>query len=141
MSSHSQLGERPEWADAAVVIYDGECPFCSRFVAFQRLRESIGPVTLIDARQRPDLVRDFEAAGMPLDQGMALIMGGQVYYGADCINRLALLSSRSGVFNRLNALIFQSPTVSRLLYPALRAGRNATLRILGHSKLTESLDR
>ena len=141
MSSQSQLGKRAEWADAAVLIYDGECPFCSRFVTFQRLRESIGPVTLIDARQRPDLVRDFEAADMPLDQGMALIMGGQVYYGADCVNRLALLSSRSGLFNRLNAIIFHSPAVSRLLYPALRAGRNLTLRILGRSKLTDGLDR
>ncbi|UXN74092.1 DUF393 domain-containing protein [Devosia sp. A8/3-2] len=123
------------------MVYDGQCPFCSRFVTYQRLRESIGPLLLIDARQRPDLVREFEAVDMPLDQGMALIMGGRVYYGADCINRLALLSSRSGLFNKLNAVIFHSPTVSWLLYPVLRAGRNLTLRLLGHRKLTDELDR
>jgi predicted DCC family thiol-disulfide oxidoreductase YuxK len=141
MSSPSNLADRSEWADTTVVIYDGECPFCSRFVTYQRLRESIGPLKLIDARQRPDLVREFAAADMPLDQGMALIMGGQVYYGADCVNRLALLSSRSGLFNKLNALIFHSPTVSRLLYPVLRAGRNLTLRVLGYSKLIAEPDR
>jgi hypothetical protein len=51
-----------------------------------------------------------------------------------------LLSSRSGLFNKLNALIFHSPTVSRLLYPLLRAGRNLTLRLLGHRKLTDEID-
>ena len=140
MSSLSKLGERPEWAGKAVVIYDGECPFCSRFVAFQQLREALNALQLVDARERPDLVREFEAAGMPLDQGMALVLNGEVYYGADCLNRLALMSSRNDAFNKLNAAIFHSPTVSRLLYPILRAGRNLTLRLLGKRSLKDTFE-
>ena len=31
------------------LIYDGNCPFCSNYVRFTRLRENIGSVDLIDA--------------------------------------------------------------------------------------------
>jgi len=48
---------------------------------------------------------------------------------------LALLSTPSSGFNRLNAALFRSPTASRLLYPVLRAGRNAVLRLLGRGKI------
>lgn len=139
MSFPSSLSERAEWQGKTVVVYDGHCPFCARYVAYQRLRETLGNVALVDARQRPDLVRDFEQAGLPLDNGMALIMNGAVYYGADCMNRLALMSSRSGLFNKLNAAIFRSPSVSRVLYPALRGFRNLTLRVLRHKALSDSV--
>lgn len=135
MRSSFDSAAHPEWAGKAIVIYDGDCPFCSNYVKFQRLRETLGNVMLIDARTEPGLVTEFERAGLPLDEGMALIMDGRVYYGADCVNRLAMLSSRNGVFNRMNAMIFRSPTVSRLLYPPMKFGRNITLRLLGRKKL------
>jgi hypothetical protein len=46
-----------------------------------------------------------------------------------------MLTSGSDTFNRMNAAIFRSPTLSRLFYPILRAGRNATLRALGRTKV------
>jgi hypothetical protein len=46
-----------------------------------------------------------------------------------------MLSSRSSLFNRINAAIFRSPQLSRWLYPGLRAGRNAALRILSRSQI------
>ncbi|UPA25211.1 thiol-disulfide oxidoreductase DCC family protein [Shinella oryzae] len=136
MNSNFDLGAHPEWEGKSVVIYDGECPFCSNYVKFQRLRETLGNVLLLDARAVPGLVREFEAAGKPLDDGMVLIMGGRIYYGADCVNRLALLSSRRGWFNKLNALIFSSPTVANVLYPFMKFGRAMVLRVLGRKKLT-----
>lgn len=51
------------------------------------------------------------------------------------MNLLALLSTPSSTFNRVNGLIFRSPTASRILYPVLRAGRNATLRLLGRRRI------
>ncbi|WP_425335560.1 DCC1-like thiol-disulfide oxidoreductase family protein [Rhizobium leguminosarum] len=127
-----------EWKGKNVLIYDGECPFCSQFVAFQRIRSALGSLTLVDARENPGLVADFEMAGKPLDEGMALVIGEDIYYGADCLNRLALMSSGSGFFNRMSALVFKSPMVSRMLYPALKAGRRVTLMILGKRKLGPS---
>lgn len=125
----------PDWASKIIVIYDGQCPFCSQFVILQRLRSALGNLTLVDARQHPAIVADFAAAGMPLDDGMVLAMRGDIYYGAECLTRLALMSSKSGIFNRINALMFRSSLVSRCLYPILKAGRRLTLTLMGKSRL------
>ncbi|WP_371731845.1 DCC1-like thiol-disulfide oxidoreductase family protein [Ruegeria sp. HKCCA6707] len=122
--------------DETVLIYDGDCPFCSRYVAMVRLKEAIGPVNLVDARNGGDVVEQILAKGLDLDDGMVLLFNGDYYHGAECIHRLALLSTRSGLFNRLNALVFRSPTMSRVLYPVLRFGRNTVLRLLGRQKIS-----
>jgi predicted DCC family thiol-disulfide oxidoreductase YuxK len=123
-------------ARAPVLVYDGECPVCSAYVRYVRIRESVGELTLVNARSDDGpWVRRIKEEGLDLDEGMVLIYGDRFYHGADCIHMLALLSSPSGFFNRINALIFKSPTLSKLLYPVLRAGRNLLLRLLGRSKL------
>jgi hypothetical protein len=66
---------------------------------------------------------------------MVLIYGGHFYHGADCIHMLALLSSPSGLFNRVNSAIFRSPGLAKVLYPALRLGRNTLLLLLGKKRL------
>ena len=38
------------------LLYDGDCPLCSRFVAMTRLRETLPSFHLIDARDNPQLV-------------------------------------------------------------------------------------
>ncbi|MGF1553065.1 MAG: DCC1-like thiol-disulfide oxidoreductase family protein [Paracoccaceae bacterium] len=113
------------------LLYDGECPFCSAYVGMLRLRDSIGPVRLIDAREGGPELAEVRAAGYAIDQGMAFKLDGRIHHGDDCIHRLALLTTPSGSFNRLNAWIFRSETRSRLLYPVLRRGRNAVLYLLG----------
>lgn len=120
---------------SARIIYDGDCPFCSAYVRMLRLRESIGPVDLVNAREHPEVAKEMHRLGAPLDDGMVLELGGKRYHGDACVQRLALLSTRSGVFNRLNAAIFSRPHLTRILYPVMRAGRNATLRLLGVKKL------
>jgi predicted DCC family thiol-disulfide oxidoreductase YuxK len=117
------------------VVYDGDCPFCSAYVNLLRLREAVGPVELLDARKNHPVVRMVEERGVVLDQEMALVMGDAVYSGGDCINRLALMSTPSGFFNRINAALFSSPRLSRLAYPFLRTGRNLALKVLGRKPI------
>ena len=124
---------RPE--PKAWIIYDGQCPFCSRYVEFVRLRDSLGRVELVDARDGGPIVDEAVSAGLDLDDGVVLKLGDRLYHGDECIHMLALLSTRSGAFNRINGAIFSSRRASRLLHPLLRAGRNATLRLLGRSKM------
>ena len=33
------------------LLYDGECPFCTRYVHYTRLKDAAGAVRLIDARE------------------------------------------------------------------------------------------
>jgi predicted DCC family thiol-disulfide oxidoreductase YuxK len=117
------------------LVYDGECPVCSAYVRVSRLRESVGSVKLINARDGGPVVAQIVAAGLDLDEGMVLWYGGRFYHGADCIHMMAALSSASGFLNRLNASLFRSPRVARALYPTLRFGRNTLLRILGRTPL------
>jgi predicted DCC family thiol-disulfide oxidoreductase YuxK len=121
----------------AWLVYDGECPFCSAYVKYMRVRDGVGQLHLIDARAGSRLVQEIRAAGYDLNDGMVLKVGNSYYHGADCVHALALLSSRSSLFNRLNAAIFASPRLSRIVYPILRAGRNATLRLLGRTKIVQ----
>lgn len=119
----------------AWIVYDGDCPFCTRYVRLLRLRESAGNVALVNARDGGPLVDEIRAAGLDLNEGMVLKLGGRLYHGDECMHRLALMSTPSTLFNRINGSVFRSPTVSRLLYPLLRTGRNLTLRLLGRQRL------
>ena len=130
-------------ADAAKlqIVYDGECPFCTGYVRMLRLREAAGTVELIDARSDHPLVREIVRAGIDLDEGMVVKLGQRLYHGGDCLHVLALLSTRTGLFNRAMAALFRSATLSRALYPTLRAGRNAALRILGRKPIGSTAGR
>jgi predicted DCC family thiol-disulfide oxidoreductase YuxK len=123
-------------APTAWLVYDGECPFCSAYIRFLRFRKSAGAVELIDARSGGPVVDEIVAAGLDLDEGMVLKMGGRFYHGDDCIHALALMSGGSTVFNRLNAWVFKSPARARWLYPMLRVGRNTALRLFGRRTLS-----
>ena len=118
-----------------LLVYDKECPVCDNYCRLVRIEESAGELKLIDARESSEVLDEITALGLDIDQGMALKTEGEIYYGADAIHALALISSRSSVFNRLNYLMFFSKRVSRVLYPALRGGRNLLLKILGKTKI------
>jgi predicted DCC family thiol-disulfide oxidoreductase YuxK len=137
MDSNSLQAERPAGAGdkGATIVYDGGCPFCSAYVRLVRLREAVGPVKLVDAREGGPVVDEIAAAKLDLDDGMVLKLDGVLYHGDECLNRLALLSTPSGAFNRINAWMFRNPLAAKLAYPVLRAGRNLALRLLGREKL------
>src|SRR5215469_9751792 len=120
------------------IVYDGECPFCSRYVKMLRLRDTIGPTGLVNARSAHPVVEFLRAKHVDLDNGMAFVYNGVVAVGDECIHKIALLSTASDRFNRLNRWIFRSETRSRLVYPVLRCGRNTTLRLLGRRKIARS---
>ncbi len=113
------------------IYYDGDCPFCTDYVRFLRLKDSVGTPALVNLRETPGERATLEAEGFDLDRGMVADIRGTRYEGADALSALALLTTPSGVFNRTTSWLFSSPTVARFGYPILRAGRNAVLTILG----------
>ena len=117
------------------LVYDTQCPVCHTYCTMVRIRESFGELQLLDARQGGELVDEITARGWDIDQGMVLKLDQELYYGADAIHALSLISSRSGIFNRFNYWIFKHPLLAKLFYPVLRACRNALLKVLGRSKI------
>lgn len=124
----------PEVRDI-LLVYDKECPACGYYSEHSRIRESVGNLVLLNARDGGLVMDEITAAGLDIDQGMVLKVGNELYHGADAIHAMALMSTRSGMFNRLCHHLFRSKRVAALLYPVLRGGRNLLLRILGRSKV------
>jgi predicted DCC family thiol-disulfide oxidoreductase YuxK len=117
------------------LLYDGDCPICNRYVTMLRLREQFGGLTLLDARQpSPERTR-VEQLGLDLNRGFALFVDEKLYFGDKAIHALALMSSGSGLFNRLNHYIFRHKEISRVLYPVLVWGRSLLLKILGRKPI------
>lgn len=117
------------------LVYDKECPACDYYCNTVRIRESVGNLILIDARETSSQLDEITDAGLDIDQGMVLIVGDRMYYGADAIHALAMMGTRSGFVNRLSYWCFKSKPVARVLYPILRAGRNLLLKLLGRTKV------
>lgn len=118
-----------------LLVYDKECPACDNYCQVVRIRESVGELVIVNARDDHEVMDEITNLGLDIDQGMVLKMGGQIYYGPDAINALALISSRSGVFNKLNYWLFKSKALSWLLYPVLKFFRNMLLKMLRVSKI------
>ena len=120
------------------VVYDQECPFCSRYVLMYQLREQGRRVHLIDARSDHPLVAAVRLQNLDLNEGMVVRWRGQFHYGAEAMHLLALLGSNRTVFNRFNQAIFSNPALARVLYPWLVRGRKLTLRLLGRKLINNS---
>jgi len=118
-----------------LLVYDRQCPACDFYCELARIRADVGRLILVDARDGGPVMEEITAAGLDIDQGMVLKVGSRLYYGADAIHALSLLSTRAGVFNRITYWCFRSRTVSRVLYPILKAMRNLLLKMLGRTKI------
>jgi predicted DCC family thiol-disulfide oxidoreductase YuxK len=105
------------------IIYDGDCPFCSSYVALLRLREQYD-VRLIDARKEPAVAARY---GLDLNEGMIVELDGTVHHGARAMSLLARLS---GPLSPL-----RSERVASAVYPFFRFGRNVALKVLGRSQI------
>jgi len=92
-----------------------------------RLKDALGDVALIDLRTATNKRAELQSEGFDLDQGMVVETDGRRVGGADATNALALMSTPSNLFNRLNQLVFANPLLSAILYPILRSGRWLTL--------------
>jgi predicted DCC family thiol-disulfide oxidoreductase YuxK len=124
------------------VIYDGECPFCSAYVSMMRLRQAVGEVNLVNAREADPRVRAVQAAGYDLDEGMVVLWQDEVFHGDAAVHLLATLSGEErGAFNRMQRVMFQDPRRAARLYPVLAAGRRLFLRLVGRKTLRQQGDK
>jgi predicted DCC family thiol-disulfide oxidoreductase YuxK len=119
------------------VVYDGECPFCSRYVLLYQLRERGQRIHLVDARSSDPVVGEIRARDFDLDNGMVVRWRGDYYHGAAAMHLLATLAGDGSFFNRVNRLLFSRPRLARAIYPALVRGRKFTLRLLGRKLIDE----
>lgn len=120
------------------IFYDGECPFCTSYVRYYRLNDGEITVSMVNLRNHPEKVAEFDASGLNVDDGMVVILDGETYHGSEAVHVLALLSTRIGVFNKVNRWVFSRRRLARVLYPIMVGGRNLLLALLGRSKIRDA---
>ncbi len=118
-----------------ILMYDRQCPVCDAYCRQVRVKTSAGHLSLLNARDSSEIRDEVTRRGLDIDQGMVLRTPDAVYYGAEAIHRLALLSPRSDPFNLLNYLAFRWNFAAKVIYPALRFFRNLLLKLLGRTKI------
>lgn len=108
------------------LLYDGECPMCSAYVAMARLRRHYPHLEVLDARTEPALVTDLRGQGYEINKGMVLSLDGKVHFGAEVTRAIARLGRASpSRWRRFGlGLIGAAP------YRWLSLGRLALLRLL-----------
>lgn len=117
------------------VVYDGDCPFCSDYAAYQRLREGAGEIELVDARAHPERLAAMGITGADLEDGMVVFVDGRRHDGADAMHALARITQPPGrLWVRALASLTSARPVARAIYPVLKLGRRAVLRLLGVSR-------
>ena len=118
-----------------LLVYDKECPVCDAYCRMVRVRGEAGTLQLVNARDASAVMDEITSKGLDIDQGIVLKVENSLYYGSDAIHELSLMSSPSGIFNRINYWIFRSSGLSRILYPAFRYLRNLLLKVLRKTRI------
>jgi predicted DCC family thiol-disulfide oxidoreductase YuxK len=115
------------------LVYDGDCPFCSASARTVRIKQAVGTLHILNAREANGhpLMEEINAQALDLNQGIVVKLAGQLYHGADALHLLAMIGSEQGWLNRLNVGLFRNRTLVRFTYPVLKALRGASLRLLG----------
>ncbi len=129
---------RPEdYRGPVYFVYDGECPICSYAAHALRIQSHVGPLHLVNARENysSSILAAINARGLDLDAGMVLVLGDSYYHGAEALELMARLGAPSGLFNRINALLFRNRFIAATAYPLMRSTRNALIRLSGTPNL------
>ncbi len=122
-------------ADDILLVYDHECPVCDYYCQKIDISELAGRLVRVNAHEESEIMTEITALGLDIDDGMVLKADGVFYYGAEAIHALALLSSKTGFFNRLASASFRRRAMARVLYPILKICRALLLKMLGRSKV------
>ena len=139
MSTDSVASKTPRICEV-LIVYDGDCPMCSNFAKLYKIKESVGTLKIVNARQADNkIISQINTRGLNLDLGFVVKIDEMFYHASDATNVLALIGSNTGIFNRLNVLIFRSKILTKLLYPLFRTARNLALLLKGKSQINNLL--
>lgn len=114
-------------------VYDGACPICAFGSRHWRVREAVGILHLIDAREEKEhpIMQEIKDKNINLDRGMVIKFQDTCYSGTDALHVMALIGTDYGWFNYINVLLFRSKLLARLCYPFMRGARRAALLLKG----------
>ena len=115
------------------ILYDGECPFCSRYADYARLKTCFPDLILISARDDTPERQAAIAAGFDLNRVMLLHHAGQWYAGHSAIANAT--AGSNGLSPAVLGLVFGNHAIGRSLYAGLVSLRLFYLRLAGKGRI------
>ena len=111
-------------------IYDGDCPICAHAAQAFRIKEKLGAISTLNAREATDdpLIQTINELGLDLDEGMAIYFDKHFYHGKEALAFMAKHGKAENAFMSFIKSLFWSDTLSRVMYPWMRGLRNWLLR-------------
>jgi predicted DCC family thiol-disulfide oxidoreductase YuxK len=113
------------------IYYDGECPFCTRYVFMLKLREVVGQVNLISLRSQDTRALKILSSGINVNKGFVIEYEGRLYFGGDAFYLINSLVTRDDGFGKIKKIIFSSKKISSFIYKILTYLRYILLFIIG----------
>ena len=102
-----------------------------RHVAMSRLRELYPDLSIVSARDTPELVAELRRAGYEINEGMVLCLDGKLHFGPEATRMIAVLGSASpSAWRRALLASIGTAPWARPLYPWLNRARQLLLRML-----------
>ena len=98
---------------AHTLYYDGECPFCSRFARYLRIKECFD-LELVDAAS--DFSWKQLCPGLDIDEGVILYDGSKCLQGEKALRKLYNTCPKKGLFWKIQRGVFDTPLLGRLVY-------------------------
>lgn len=112
------------------LLYDGECPVCSRYVLWTNIRNKHPNISLLDARQQPELVAALRTEGVEINNTMFLQIDGQSFVGAAAMAKISIYMPQNTFSQRLLRRLTSSKLLFEKIYPGFVFGRKLLLTIL-----------
>lgn len=118
------------------LLYDGECPVCSRYVLWTNIRARHPGIALLNAHQEPDLVAGLRAQGIEVNDTMVFHVDGQSHVGADAMVKINGYIDDNGFSARFLRRMTASRRLLAPVYPVLVSARKLLLRVLGRKQIS-----
>ncbi len=118
-----------------LLVYDHQCFVCDAYCRKANIRENVGELKRVNAREASPMMDELTAKGLDIDKGLVLKIDNDIYYSSDAVHELSLLSNRGNLFNRLTYWTFRSKRLSHIIYPILRFFHDLLLKILHRAKI------
>jgi predicted DCC family thiol-disulfide oxidoreductase YuxK len=115
------------------ILYDGDCPFCTNFADYAKLKTQYPDLVLISARDDTLERRAAIAAGYDLDREMLLYHQGQWFAGHKAM--AAAAGGGNGPIPMALKLVFDNQLVGPPLYSVLVRLRLFYLRLVGTGRI------
>ena len=119
------------------LVYDGDCPFCTASAHMVRIKQAVGSLQILNAREigATPLMAQIKAQGFDLNQGIVVKFENRLYHGQDALHLLAMIGSDQGWLNRLNVTLFRNKATVAFFYPAMKAVRRLMLALNGKAPI------